>query len=66
MDEQDSQVLIDRLMEHATQSQFIFAHRWQTGDLVLWDNRSVIHRGCAWDMAHYKRTMMHTSVRRAS
>jgi alpha-ketoglutarate-dependent 2,4-dichlorophenoxyacetate dioxygenase len=33
------------LVEHATQRQFVYAHRWQVGDLVMWDNRVTMHRG---------------------
>jgi len=28
------------LTEHATQPQFVYRHRWQTDDLVMWDNRT--------------------------
>ena len=33
------------LIEHATQRQFVYAHRWRVGDLVMWDNRRTMHRG---------------------
>jgi alpha-ketoglutarate-dependent 2,4-dichlorophenoxyacetate dioxygenase len=32
------------LVEHATQRQFVYAHRWRVGDLVMWDNRQTMHR----------------------
>ena len=32
------------LIEHATQREFVYAHRWQVGDLVMWDNRQTMHR----------------------
>ena len=32
------------LIEHATQRQFVYAHRWRVGDLVMWDNRQTMHR----------------------
>jgi alpha-ketoglutarate-dependent 2,4-dichlorophenoxyacetate dioxygenase len=32
------------LIEHATQRQFVYAHRWTVGDLVMWDNRRTMHR----------------------
>jgi len=63
LEKQDSRELIDTLMAFATQARFVYSHQWQKGDLVLWDNRSVIHRGGPWDMARHKRTMVHTSVR---
>jgi alpha-ketoglutarate-dependent 2,4-dichlorophenoxyacetate dioxygenase len=33
------------LIEHATQRQFVYAHTWRVGDLVMWDNRRTMHRG---------------------
>ena len=33
------------LIEHATQRQFVYAHTWAVGDLVMWDNRRTMHRG---------------------
>jgi alpha-ketoglutarate-dependent 2,4-dichlorophenoxyacetate dioxygenase len=32
------------LIEHATQRQFVYAHTWRVGDLVIWDNRQTMHR----------------------
>ena len=36
--------LIDRLVRHATQPAFTYTHRWRLGDLVVWDNRSTMHK----------------------
>ena len=36
--------LVTELMTHATQKQYEYRHRWQYGDMVLWDNRSVMHK----------------------
>jgi len=33
------------LIEHATQRQFVYSHKWRVGDLVMWDNRRTMHRG---------------------
>jgi alpha-ketoglutarate-dependent 2,4-dichlorophenoxyacetate dioxygenase len=40
----DGRVLLLELVEHATQRQFVYRHRWQAGDLVIWDNRCTMHR----------------------
>ncbi len=40
-----SQALVDRLLAFATEPQKIYAHHWRRHDLLLWDNRCVIHRG---------------------
>ena len=45
----EGQALLDELMAHATQRQFVYSHRWRVNDLVLWDNRCVLHRGRPFD-----------------
>jgi taurine dioxygenase len=39
--------LIDELYAHASQPRYEYRHRWQLGDLVIWDNRSVMHQANA-------------------
>jgi alpha-ketoglutarate-dependent 2,4-dichlorophenoxyacetate dioxygenase len=41
----DGRLLLWDLTAHATQRQFVYSHRWQVGDLVIWDNRCTMHRG---------------------
>jgi len=41
----DGRLLLWDLTAHATQSRFIYSHRWRVGDLVIWDNRCTMHRG---------------------
>jgi alpha-ketoglutarate-dependent 2,4-dichlorophenoxyacetate dioxygenase len=53
--------LLRDLLEHATQPQFVFHHRWRVGDCVMWDNRAVLHRGRPWDEQH-RRVMHRTTV----
>ena len=45
----DGRLLLMDLTEHATASQFIHAHRWREGDLVIWDNRCTMHRARPFD-----------------
>ncbi len=42
--EPDALALLDALLAHATQPAFEYRHRWQTGDLVMWDNRCLLHK----------------------
>jgi len=49
------------LLEHATQRQFVYTHEWQPGDLVIWDNRSTLHRGRRYDIAE-RRELRRTTV----
>jgi alpha-ketoglutarate-dependent 2,4-dichlorophenoxyacetate dioxygenase len=54
-------ILLRDLQEHATQPAFVYRHAWQPGDLVLWDNRAVMHRGCRYDLSDV-RDMRRTTV----
>ena len=54
-------ILLRALQAHATQPEFVYRHAWQPGDLVLWDNRAVMHRGCRYDLGHV-RDMRRTTV----
>jgi alpha-ketoglutarate-dependent 2,4-dichlorophenoxyacetate dioxygenase len=40
----EARALLRDLTEHATQRQFVYAHQWRVGDLVMWDNRAMMHR----------------------
>lgn len=57
-----SRILIAKLLELTTRPDRVYRHRWQAGDLVMWDNRCVLHRGRTWDSARYKRVMHRTTV----
>jgi len=45
----EGRMLLLDLLEHATQRQFVYRHVWRVGDLVMWDNRCVLHRGRRFD-----------------
>jgi alpha-ketoglutarate-dependent taurine dioxygenase len=36
--------LLDELLAHATQPQYEYRHKWQPGDMVMWDNRCLLHK----------------------
>ncbi len=46
---EQSEALLDRLWAHATQERFATTHSWRVGDLLMWDNRAVLHRRDAFD-----------------
>ena len=47
--------LIDRLYQHATQPKYEYRHQWRAGDMVIWDNRSVMHQANAdFDPSEYR------------
>src|SRR5277367_2050607 len=59
---EEGRAFIARLNELATQPQFVYSHAWRAGDLVIWDNRSVLHRATAYDARAHKRLMQRTTV----
>jgi alpha-ketoglutarate-dependent 2,4-dichlorophenoxyacetate dioxygenase len=62
MDEAEGAALIDELREHAGRREFVYHHRWRTGDLVMWDNRCTQHRGLAFDDLRFRRDMQRATV----
>ena len=57
----ESRMYLTGLLEHATKRQFVYVHEWQVGDLVIWDNRSTLHRGRRFDIAE-RRELRRTTV----
>lgn len=53
--------LLRDLIEHATQPQFVYSHKWQVGDLVMWDNRQTMHRARPFP-AHEARDVRRTTL----
>ena len=47
----EGRMLLMDLLEHATQRDFVYSHRWRVGDLVMWDNRSTLHRGRRYNLS---------------
>lgn len=45
----EGQEVIDAAIAHCTQPQAVYSHNWQVGDVLLWDERAVLHRGQPWD-----------------
>jgi len=62
MPEDEAHQLIEELTAHATQRQFVHAHRWREKDLVIWDDRCTMHRGMEFDDQRYKRDMRRATV----
>ena len=49
--------LIDELVEFCTQEQFVYRHKWEVGDVLVWDNRCTLHTGTLFDDTKYTRLM---------
>jgi len=60
--EEPARALIDSLIDWCVQPRFVHQHRWQQHDLVMWDNRRVMHRGLPFDEAAHRRVMARTTV----
>lgn len=58
---EESEKLLDAVWAHATQPQFAWYQKWRIGDLVLWDNRCVMHRRDAFDES-LRRLMHRTQI----
>lgn len=58
----ESRKLLDELLAHGTRAEWVLPHRWKQWDLVMWDNRCVLHRGRPWDAAQHRRVMRRTTV----
>ena len=50
------------LSEHATQPEFVYAHQWRVGDLVIWDNQQTMHRARRFKETEEVRDMRRTTV----
>ncbi len=59
---EEGRALLRELTEFATQPKFCHSHQWRQGDLVIWDNRCLLHRATAYDTVKYKRLMQRTTV----
>ena len=57
----DGQALLDDLLEFAVRPPRVYAHQWQPGDVMMWDNRCILHRACPYDHSEI-RIMRHVRV----
>ena len=57
----EARAFLRDLVEHATQRQFVYAHQWRVGDLVMWDNRQTMHRARPFP-AHEPRDVRRTTL----
>jgi len=58
---EESEALLDAIWAHATQEKFAWYQKWRAGDLVMWDNRCVMHRRDAFDES-LRRLMHRTQI----
>ncbi len=58
----ETESLVAELVAHATQRQFVYTHRWRVGDLVMWDNRSTMHRGTEYEDTRWPRDLQRATT----
>lgn len=63
MPDAEAKPLIEALIAEVTRPESIYRHRWRVGDLMIWDNRCILHRGRGYDADRYRRRMHQTRVR---
>ena len=59
---EDSRSLLDELLAGTVVDANVYTHAWKPGDLVIWDNRCILHRGTGYDADKYRRFMRQTRV----
>ena len=62
MEPDEGRALLDDLLARSTTPERIYRHEWSVGDMVIWDNRGVLHRACRYDAASPRdmhRTTLH-------
>ncbi len=61
MDPDESEQLLQKLVDDACQAPRTYHHSWKTGDVVVWDNRCLLHQATPWDMKE-PRIMYHARI----
>ena len=58
----ESDGLLALLYAHCTQPELVLRHRWEPGDVVLWDNRATMHRARPYDDLRHRRELRRTTT----
>jgi alpha-ketoglutarate-dependent 2,4-dichlorophenoxyacetate dioxygenase len=56
------EALLYELTQRADRPEFRLSHAWREGDVIVWDNRAVLHRATYYDAVKYKRLMQRTTI----
>jgi alpha-ketoglutarate-dependent 2,4-dichlorophenoxyacetate dioxygenase len=62
MPDDEAQRLIDELIAFSTTPERVYTHTWRANDVVLWDNRAVVHRGRPFARDKHARIMIRTTI----
>ncbi len=58
----DGAKLLHEIMSHLTREEFVYVHEWTMGDLIVWDNRCLVHAATWFDTETQNRVMWRTTV----
>ena len=61
VEEEESRILLEDLLEHATRPENVYAHKWRAYDVLMWDNRCTMHRVAPYDRRR-RRHMHRTTI----
>ena len=59
---EEGRALIKRIVAHATQPQYVYRHRWRVRELVMWDNRALLHSATDFDWINDVRVLRRTTT----
>lgn len=62
MSEAESRPILEEICDFATGADFTYTHTWRPGDVLIWDNRSLLHKACPFDEANTRRLMHRTTI----
>jgi len=59
----EGNAMINELINFATQPQFVYSHKWEPGDVLIWGNRALEHTATPFEGAKYRRVLHRTSTK---
>jgi len=62
MDKIEGDALIEKLTDWCVQPRFSYHHKWRVGDLVMWDNRCILHMAMPYNMKNDRRLLHRTTI----
>jgi taurine dioxygenase len=63
MPQEEGFVLVEQLINHATQDQFVYRHQWRNKDVLIWNDMCTMHLATWFDDARYDRVVYRTWIR---
>jgi len=60
--EEESRQLLERLLAHVTSARYVHSHRWRQSDVVVWENRAVLHTASPCDSSRHRRLLFRTAI----